>query len=87
MSWTVLILVLVMAIAVTKQRVRMLAAGSFCLAIAIYFFGIWLLAGIDPNAKSHSPDFLTFFMILILWGGIFFTLRPLIAESSQQNSN
>jgi hypothetical protein len=70
-----------------KQRVRMLAGGSFCLAVAIYFFGIWLLAQIDPNAKSRPADFLVFFLVSIFWGGIYFTLRPLIPNDPAQISN
>jgi hypothetical protein len=63
-----------------KQRVRMLVGGSFCLAIDIYIFGIWLLAQIDPDAKSRPPDLLTLFLLLIFWSGIYFSLRPLIPD-------
>jgi hypothetical protein len=65
----------------------MLAAGSFCLAVDIYFFGIWLLAQIDPNAKSRPADFFVLFLVLIFWGGIYFALRPLIPNDAPQNSN
>jgi hypothetical protein len=64
----------------------MLAGGSFCLAIDICFFGIWMLAQIDPNAKSHLPNFSRCFCAGI-WGGIYFTLRPLIPNDAPRISN
>jgi hypothetical protein len=69
----------------SKQRVRMLAAGSFGVAITTYyFFGVWLLA---QMGKSHPTDIIAVLLILTFWGSIYFTLRPLIPDDVPQISN
>jgi hypothetical protein len=62
---------------------RMLAAGSFGIAVTIYyFFGVWLLAQVG---KNHPIDFVAGILILMFWGSIYFTLRPLIPDEAPRN--
>ena len=68
-----------------EQRVRMLAAGSFGIAVTTYyFFGVWLLAQVG---KNHPIDLVAMILILMFWGSIYFTLRPLIPNDVPRNSN
>jgi hypothetical protein len=68
-----------------ERRMPMLAAGSFGIAVATYyFFGFWLLAQVG---KNHPIDFVAVILILMFWGSIYFTLRPLIPDDAPRNSN
>jgi len=68
-----------------ERRVRMLAAGSFCVAVTTYyFFGVWLLTQIG---KSHPIDLVAVILILSFWGSVYFTLRPLIPDDAARISN
>ena len=68
-----------------ERRMRMLAAGSFGIAVTTYyFFGVWLLAQVG---KNHPIDFVAVILILMFWGSIYFTLRPLIPDDAPRNSN
>ncbi len=64
---------------------RMLAAGSFGIAVTTYYlFGVWLLAQVG---KNHPIDFVAVILILMFWGSIYFTLRPLVPDDAPRNSN
>ena len=68
-----------------ERRMPMLAAGSFGIAVTTYyFFGVWLLAQVG---KNRPIDFVAVILILMFWGSIYFTLRPLIRDDAPRNSN
>jgi len=71
-----------------KQRIRMLLAGSFGLALHISGLCAWPAMQINPNAMSQAATFTySSFYSMLLWGFIYFSLRPLIPADKAEISN